>query len=340
MSSPRLLQSLILAGIPLALTLPYAAAQEIVQPSITVSKADMTAAASASVGAHHALGLSNVNRRALWASGRPAHAATAAATIPMIPAPGYYPGDVSDPQGGPTVLSAKSHNLYVDCAPSCWGNPGTFQNNLYHSDMIHIADQYVGATADDRYSVGPSVPIAATFPNIIFDDDILAVVHAGASIYGPGYHQIYNVFLPPGQDVCFTGSSPLECYSPDNFNTFSFCAYHSSADFSDIGHVLFTVEPYQNVPGCNVVQPSPNGPVIDSTADVLSHETFETITDPDGDAWLNFFNLDLFGAEIADECQDFDFGYGKVILNGKGYEIQPEYTNSLHGCAFSPFVTP
>jgi len=29
-----------------------------------------------------------------------------------------------------------------------------------------------------------------------------------------------------------------------------FCGYHSSADFKDIGHVLYTVEPYQNVSGC------------------------------------------------------------------------------------------
>jgi hypothetical protein len=56
-------------------------------------------------------------------------------------------------------------------------------------------------------------------------------------------------------------------------------------DFSDIGHVLFSVEPYQNVPGCSVGTPSPNGVVVDSQASVLSHEMFETITDPDGTAW-------------------------------------------------------
>jgi hypothetical protein len=73
---------------------------------------------------------------------------------------------------------------------------------------------------------------------------------------------------------------------------------------------------------------------------VRSHELFETITDPDGTTWWNRFSLDLFGAEIGDECQDFDFGYGSVKLNGTKYEIQPEYSNSLHGCAFSPFDWP
>ena len=150
--------------------------------------------------------------------------------------------------------------------------------------------------------------LAGTLPPILFDEDIIAIAHAGAAAFGSGYHHIYHIFLPPGQDVCFTGTN--ECYSPDNPDTFFFCAFHASVDFSDIGHVLLTVEPYQNVNGCSVVQPSPNGPIVDSTADVLSHELFETITDPDGTAWWNRYDLDLFGAEIGDECQNFDFGYG------------------------------
>jgi len=182
--------------------------------------------------------------------------------------------------------------------------------------------------------------VSGSFKHKMNNADIYAIVHAGASLFGPGYHNVYHVFLPPGQDVCYTGTSPLECYSPDDPNHFYFCAYHGFVDFSDIGHVLFTVEPYQNVGGCQVVEPSPNGVLIDSTDDVLSHETFETITDPDIDAWLNNLSLDLYGAEIGDECQDFDFGYGLVSLNGKNYEIQPEYSNSQHGCAYSPYVAP
>jgi hypothetical protein len=339
MKTVRAFQSLILAAIPLAFLLPSATAQE-ASPSISVSATDKTAASEVTSAPKHALGLSSVNRKALWASGKPQTLSSAVTTLPIIPPPGFYPGDLSNPGGGPTVQTAASHNLYVNCAPSCWGYPGVFQNNLNHSDMIHITDQYTGTSANNRYTVGTSGLVVGSFPPILYDADIYAIAHAGATIFGNGYHEIYHIFLPPGQDVCFTGSSPLECYSPDNLTTFYFCAYHGSVDFSDIGHVLFTVEPYQNVNGCNVVQPSPNGGLIDSTADVLSHETFETITDPDIDAWYNYFALDLLGAEIGDECQDFDFGYGKVSLNGKNYEIQPEYSNSQHGCAFSPYVTP
>lgn len=340
MSFIRVLPSLILAGAPLVCLLPGVLAQD-TPPSITVSAADKTAAASARSGSLHGLGLSKVNRKALWASAlSPSFATAAVASIPAIPPPGFYPGDLSDPLGGPVVQTAEFHNLYLNCTSDCWGYPGVFMNNLNHSDMIHITDQYVGSSANSRYSVGPGALVSASFPHQMGDTDIYSIVYAGASLFGVGYHHVYHVFLPPGQDICFTGSTPLECYSPDNPNNFYFCAYHGYVDFSDIGHVLFTVEPYQNVNGCQVVEPSPNGILIDSTADVLSHETFETITDPDIDAWLNYLSLDLYGAEIGDECQDFDFGYGKISLNGKNYEIQPEYSNSQHGCAFSPYSAP
>lgn len=119
--------------------------------------------------------------------------------------------------------------------------------------------------------------------HILYDDDILAIVHAGGNAFGTGYDQIYHVFIPPGVDVCITGTN--QCYSPDNPSTFFFCAYHSSVTFSDIGHTLFTVEPYQNVAGCSVAPGSPNGALVDSTSNLLSRELFETISDPDGTAW-------------------------------------------------------
>jgi hypothetical protein len=67
--------------------------------------------------------------------------------------------------------------------------------------------------------------------------------------------------------------------------TFAFCAYHSSVQFKDIGHVLYGVEPFQDVPGCSVRPGTPNGQLVDSTNNSLSHELFETISDPDGTAW-------------------------------------------------------
>jgi hypothetical protein len=260
-----------------------------------------------------------------------------------------YLGDLSY-QGGQSIGAAQSHAIYVTHAAvgcttaSCWGNPEGFLQSLAGSDFIQINDQYVGRHDDNRYTVG--VHASGTFvpyPTVPLTNlDMLAVVHAVASQTNQtGYGHIYHIFLAPGTDECFN-SSFSTCYSPDNPKTFSFCAYHSSADFSDIGHVLYTVEPYQNVGGCNVAPGSPNGQLIDSTDGILSHETFETITDPDGDAWWNAESNSLFGSEIGDECSFTIFLSSGVYfdppafkIGGKTYAVQSEYSNEGHACATS-----
>ena len=321
--------------------------------SVTVTAADKNAQHVHTSYKVHVLALPGTNRPAQWAHGATLELAPTGhfntPTVPALPAPGFYPADLSNPGNGPTIQTAQSHPVYVNCATpgphadpgSCWGDPATFLANLGASNFIHVVDQYVGSTANNRYTVGTAGVIQG-YPVLapLGDNDILNIVHAAASALGHGYHNLIHVFLPKGVDVCFTGTN--ECYSPDNPSTFVFCAYHGVVDFNDAaGHVIFSVEPYQNVTAsngasCQVNQPSPNGPVVDSTADTLSHELFEMITDPDIDGWLNNLSLDLFGAEIGDECDDFDFSYVPVQLNGKKYEVAPEYSNKYHGCAFVP----
>lgn len=261
-------------------------------------------------------------------------------SVPSVPPPGFYPADLSHFFGGPVVKSAESHPLYVDCAATCWGNPAKFLTNLGKSTFIHVADQYVGSTAENRYTVGTAGIISYPIFTALSDNDILQIVHTAASVLGTGYDHIYHVFLPKGVDLCFVGTS--SCYSPDNPSTFAFCAYHGSVTFSDIGHVLFTAEPYQNVSGCSTEQPSPNGGLVDSTSSVLEHETFETITDPDPPTgWIAVNSNGVFGEEIGDLCPGVDvtlpfFKDPISIINGKKYEVQPEYSNKYHACSFVP----
>jgi hypothetical protein len=249
----------------------------------------------------------------------------------------FYPGDLTDYFGGPTVFRAQSHNLYVDCGKSCFGNPSGFQNDLYDSNFIHVVDQYVGSSQNDRYKVGFGGTILYPISGTLGDLDLIEIVYAGATAKGPfntGYKHIYNVYLPQGVDFC--SDAVGGCYSPDNDATWVFCAFHGSIDFSDIGHVLFTFIPYQNVAGCSVTGATPNGVLADSTDSTLSHETFETITDPDGTAWWNFNDLVLFGEEIGDECVN-SFGIASVVkLSGQQYAVQSEYSNSSHACTYSP----
>ena len=256
-----------------------------------------------------------------------------------------YPGDLSY-QGGAVVDSAQSHAIYLlpngKCPISqCWGNPEGFLKDLSNSQFIQLLDQYIGLRGSGRYTLGNRAKVSYVPPsNPLTDNDMLTVVHAVASATGgSGYGHVYHVFLPPGQDECFDSSFTV-CYSPDNSNSFFFCAYHGSADFTDIGHVLYSVEPYQNVAGCQVRPGTPNGQLVDSTNDVLSHELFETITDPDGDAWWNSTSLSLYGEEIGDECIFLVFTSTSVYsdpfvfrIGDDAYATQPEYSNALHGCA-------
>lgn len=256
--------------------------------------------------------------------------APAALTVPSLPAPGFYPADLSNPSGGRVLTSVKSHNIYVNCAASCWGTPSTFLAHLASSNFIHVTDEYVRASANNRYTVGTAISLKESLPTKLAQSNILALVHAAARTHGSGYDHVYHVFLPKGVDVCL---SATQCYSPNDSSTFAFCAYHGSADFLGIGHVLYTVEPYQNVQGCSVAQPSPNGALVDSTANALSHELIETITDPDGDAWGAQNSLIDFGAEIGDLCETPFGDYAPFTLFGKSYAIQPEYSNKYHACA-------
>jgi len=213
----------------------------------------------------------------------------------------------------------------------CWGtgdlSPATFLQDLNRSDYIRLVNEYIGVDAKGRFPVRQMrthAPFAtrnmATLQEIyqIIAD---AVTQTGAS----GYGAIYHVFLREGTNVCIDAST---CYSPNNPATWAFCAFHGSVNFSGGRHVLFTVEPYQGVDGCRLPDQTPNG-LIDATASTLTHELFETITDPDLDGWSNA----LFGYEISDLC--LAFGSNR-LLNGHRYFLQSEYSNNLHLCTSRP----
>jgi len=217
-----------------------------------------------------------------------------------------FPADLEF-HDGHVVVSMQHVAIYMNpngaCTiASCWGDPEGFLSDLGKSDFIHVVDQYTGSTADDRYTVAGTHVIINYKPNAspFTDADMRAVVHAVAAALGVpgGYGNEFHVFLPPGQDECFNLGFKV-CYSPDDIKTFFFCAYHGSADFSDIGHVLYSVEPFQDNFGCSSRPGTPNGQLADSTNNVLSHEVFETITDPDGTAWWNSLDNGILGKRLG-----------------------------------------
>ncbi len=263
-----------------------------------------------------------------------------------------YPGDVTY-LGGAVVPSTVFHAIYMlpttgtcPTIATCWGDPEGFLSDLGKSDFIHLVDQYVEDSSRDRYTVGFDADIPYTPPSVpLTDNDIQAVVHAVASASGDtGYGHLYHVFLPPGQDQCFT-SADTECYSPDMPAVFFYCGYHNSVTFEDIGHVLYSVEPFENVLGCSVRPGTPNGQLVDSADNVLNHESFEALSDPDGTAWINFSAVVLFGDEIGDECEFVTFvGPNETPffnppvfkINRHLYAVQSIYSNDVHGCGTAP----
>jgi len=329
----------------------YAEAQT--KTPITISDVDTAAAASATS-----------TKKQVFAANTPAGigyrektALTGPTTVAFPQGGNRWPGDLSY-QGGNYVQSAEFHAIYIlnsptvgapGCTPAtltaCWASPETFLANLGKSDFIHITDQYVQTAANLRYTVGGNAEVyfSPALPHTLVDADIQAVVHLVVAAFGyqNGYNGLFHVFLPPGTDECFD-STYSTCYSPDVPSSFYFCAYHGSVNFSDIGETLYSVEPSQNVPGCNVPPGGPQGQLADSTYNVLSHESIEAITDPDGDAWWNTGSNALYGNEIADECSFILFTPTAVYfnpsafrMNGVKYAIQPEYSNIGHACRTS-----
>jgi hypothetical protein len=131
----------------------------------------------------------------------------------------------------------------------------------------------------------------------------------------------YHIFLNQGIDTCMADG--VTCYSPDGqHGNFAFCGYHTYPVIGGVP-VFFTVEPYQAVNGCYG-----NGSnIVSATANVLSHETFELITDPALNAWYN-----TAGAEIGDICNFVLFTFP---VNSTNYTIQLEYSNTYGACTVS-----
>jgi hypothetical protein len=332
----------------------HALAQELAEPlAIEVTGEDRIAAATITASRYHLL-LTKQAKAAGNSADSPnvklpsrTHAAVAKTALPSPPANTFfYPDDVEKTVStGKTIVTSQHHPIYINCpSPStpttCWGNPAAFLVNLDASSMIHLSDQYTGSTTNGRYTVGTQYAASVTiYPGTsgvptLGENDLLGLVHSAAKLSGSGYGHIYHLFIPKGVDTCMDEGP---CYSPDNANTFVFCAYHYSVKFSDIASpVYYTVEPYQGplpapLLSCAVPTGTPNGQLVDSMATSLLHETFETITDPDINTGYRAVNSSL--GEVGDLCEGFLFG---VAMNSHTYAVQAIYSDKYEACATTP----
>jgi len=278
-----------------------------------------------------------------WVTGQaitPPGCDTATAAAAASPT-GYSSPDLIN-HGGPTVTGTAHSFYFLNCISSCatdWGNPIQFLTDLFADStgsFLHTNDQYTGLTSNGRYSTSsPGTAVTATTTHTMTDSELKTIITNTIKAQNPaggggGYSKMYSIFLPQGQDLCMANGT--SCYCPDNNcngGSFQFCAYHGSFDTTDnVGgamHVIYQAQPYDNVGGCQV-SGGPNSTLVDSVNNVFSHEIFETITDPDLNAWWRSSD----GQEIGDIC-NFNI-QNPIALNGHSYAIQKEYSNRVHFC--------
>lgn len=129
--------------------------------------------------------------------------------------------------------------------------------------------------------------------------------------------------------------------TPHNYTTSGFgsqwCAFHNSMSGAS-GPIAYTDFPYVPDAGSGCGQGSVNSPgTLDGASIVGGHEAIETITDPGaGNGWT-----DSSGAEIGDKCA-WTNDQNVSLYGGASFPNQPEWSNSISGCAFSygTVVTP
>jgi hypothetical protein len=140
---------------------------------------------------------------------------------------------------------------------------------------------------------------------------------------------VYFMIMPNGFGSC-TGSGPSSCALGGSAD--GYCGYHSVTS----NGILYAVIPYNAiVPHCRSDNPRPNASTADPTLSTISHELNETITDPQGNAWV-----DAEGDEAADLCLT---SFGPTIggrglaawnesINGGHFYLQELWSNASNAC--------
>lgn len=196
-------------------------------------------------------------------------------------------------------------------------------------------------------------PAAATQSDPLVDDDlhaeILRALKANPS-WKVGPENEFIVFTGFGAEECFNDAPGADCTYKISHG---FCGYHSSFR-SDLtlhtaAEAIYAYIPDPANDGGLCTFPSgfasPNGDrVADSAINVVSHEQFESISDPlpdDAPGWIDdAAERSREGGEIADKCvRDFanvgPDGATVTLAHGHRYLLQGEWSNAKNGCSFS-----
>jgi hypothetical protein len=215
--------------------------------------------------------------------------------------------------------------------------------DLNGSDFYKLVTQY----GDKRGRITPYVavtgatidttpyPHSGTTGSPLRTSDIAAAVSRAIAAHGWKTDVDHEVFVFTGYGV--QSCDVLLCSFPHGIaGAFGlhYCGYHSSLPGQG-GGALYAYLP--DVPECQTGASSSGGAnasnggagaagsdPLGAVLSVLSHEQFESVTDPYGNGWL------AFDGEIGDKCET---QMSDVALNGHAYHLQMEWSNRAHACA-------
>jgi hypothetical protein len=239
-------------------------------------------------------------------------------------------------------------------------NIKTFFANLSGTAYLNITTQY-GGPCSLNACTAPRNQGAIAAANVIIDTD----PYPQSPLQDSDIHtELQNLINQRGlpfnlntEFFVFTSSSIGICNSPfGGCSSTDFCAYHSSNDFNG-STIIYAVMPPVDTLGCTEGISSGSGVALSNSRELvaLSHELFESITDPQTffssinfpdvlpfgrTAWWDSTNVfgTNYGNEIGDECNQQGVF---VPLNGAGnLAVQNQWSNDSQSCvaSFGPSV--
>ncbi|HZH41564.1 MAG TPA: hypothetical protein VFD85_11160 [Gemmatimonadales bacterium] len=245
--------------------------------------------------------------------------------------------------GGPVIFQQKVAAVYWGTSIIYSGGPtpgstgtgsqdgsliGFFLRNLGGSSYFNINTTYFDGTGTHvqnavsytQYWADNSAP-AAKVTDAQVQAEVAKGLASGALTYDPS--TLYHVFTGPNINL------------GGGFGT-QYCAYHGHFTWNGLD-VKYSAMPYDLTfpSACTALNGSPNSdPAADAEVNTLAHETEETTTDEDLNAWF-----DRRGEENADKCA-WQFGTthvtgngstANVTIGGKDFLVQMNWINSGNG---------
>jgi len=238
------------------------------------------------------------------------------------------PGKHYEPQGSDTRFEQLVQGYFQDISGSDFYNVVTQYWDFTHGPMQN------SVTLGGTYLDTQPYPHKGTESDPLRDDDVREAITRAMQATGWTASPNVGFFVITGFGINECGSSDACTFSR---NGEAFCAYHSRVGARETPTI------YSYIPvvrGCDFLptysrHPSPHGDrLADAVLSSISHEHFESATDPFGDGWYASHSHD---GEMADLCVD-QFGTvaadgGNVTLgNGHRYILQSEWSLTDRAC--------